>query len=110
MKKRVLSVIMAAALVGTMLAGCGSNSSDSESDSSTAAESTASAGEEKKELKYGKSFGQYTILFEEAVKPILEEEGYTLEAVEVDDVIQNDTALMDGDVDSPNEWRVWPKA
>lgn len=93
MKKRILTIFLAAALVASMAAGCGN--SDSGKDSAGEGEKS----EEKKTLVYGESYGVFTPLFEDAVKPILEEQGYTFEKVNVDDVIQNDQAIMDGDVD-----------
>lgn len=76
------------AMVVTLAAGCGSKDTEEAEDSG-----------EKKELVYGESYGVFTPLFEEAVMPILEDEGYTFEKVNVDDVIQNDQAIMDGEVD-----------
>ncbi len=54
---------------------------------------------DKKVLTYGKSQGPYTVLFETGVKPILEKEGYTFKAVEFSDLVQNDTALQEGEID-----------
>lgn len=54
---------------------------------------------DKKELKYGKAAGPYTVLFEDAIKPILEKQGYTLTAVEFSDLLQNDIALNEGEID-----------
>lgn len=95
MKKRALSILLTAAMAVTLLAGCGSSESTDEK-----TENTETDGEEEKPtLTYGKSYGPFTELFEDAIRPIMEEQGYTFEVVNVDDVIQNDTALMDGDVD-----------
>lgn len=86
MRKKLIGSLIAAVLVATIFTGCGNKKSDQvESD--------------KKILKYGKSQGPYTILFEEAVKPILEEKGYTLNAVDFSDLAQNDTALDEGEID-----------
>lgn len=52
-----------------------------------------------KNIIYGKAAGPYTVLFEEAIIPILEKEGYTFECVEFSDLLQNDTALNEGDID-----------
>ena len=92
MKKRILS-LLAVTVVSAMVVGCGSNSSSDSKDEKT--EST----EEKKELTYGYSYGVFTPLFEDAVMPILEDQGYSFEKVDVDDVIQNDIGIMDGDID-----------
>lgn len=92
MKKRVISMLLAFSVAVTLIVGCGSEkSNDNQSNEGTT--------EEKKELTYGESYGVFTPLFEEAVKPVLEKQGYTFEKVNVDDVIQNNQAIMDGDVD-----------
>lgn len=98
MKKRIFSVFFAAVLVASMAAGC-QNSGGEDSTSAEDSTSTEGTSEEKKTLVYGESYGVFTPLFEDAVKPILEEQGYTFEKVNVDDVIQNDQAIMEGDVD-----------
>lgn len=54
---------------------------------------------DKKELKYGKSQGPYTVLFEDAIKPILEEQGYTVTAVDFTELLLNDIALNEGEID-----------
>lgn len=54
---------------------------------------------EKTTLTYSKSQGPYTELFESAVKPILEEQGFTLQAKDMSDLLTADIALNDGDVD-----------
>ena len=69
--------IIAGLLVATTafsLAACGNSGSGDtkKSDADTS---------EKKEIVYGKSQGPYTELFEDAIVPILEKEGYTLKAV-----------------------------
>lgn len=53
----------------------------------------------KKEISYSKSQGPYTELFEAAIVPILEEQGYTLKGVDFSDLLTADIALNDGDVD-----------
>lgn len=57
------------------------------------------ASGEKTTLTYSKSQGPYTELFEDAVAPILEEQGYTLQSQDVSDLLTADIALNDGDVD-----------
>ena len=61
------------------LAACGNSGSGDtkKSDADTS---------EKKEIVYGKSQGPYTELFEDAIVPILEKEGYTLKAVDLSDL------------------------
>lgn len=60
---------------------------------------TDSLGTDKTTLKYGKAAGPYTVLLEDAVKPILEKQGYKLEVVEFSDLLQNDAALNEGEID-----------
>ena len=86
--------IIAGLLVATTafsLAACGNSGSGDtkKSDADTS---------EKKEIVYGKSQGPYTELFEDAIVPILEKEGYTLKAVDLSDLQSADVALNDGDV------------
>lgn len=85
MKKRGLLVV-AGLLAVSILAGC----------TSTGAGKTSG---EKTTIKYGKAAGPYTVLFENAVKPILEAQGYKLEVVDFSDLLQNDTALNEGEID-----------
>lgn len=63
------------------------------------ADSASANGADKKELKYGKSQGPYTVLFEDAIKPILEAKGYTLTAVDFTELLLNDVALNEGEID-----------
>ena len=53
----------------------------------------------KKTITYGKAAGPYTILFEDAVMPILEKEGYEFKCVEFSDLLQSDMALNEGEID-----------
>lgn len=104
MKKQlaVLSILSAAFVA---FAGCAApgetttNAQQQSQQSSTAVSGQSSASTEKKVLKYGKSQGPYTILFEDAIKPILEKKGYQLQAVEFSDLLQNDTALNNSEID-----------
>lgn len=47
----------------------------------------------------GKSQGPYTELFEAAIVPILEKEGYTVEGTDFSELLTADIALNDGEVD-----------
>lgn len=51
------------------------------------------------EISYSKSQGPYTELFEDAIIPILEEDGWTFRAEEVSELLNANIALNDGDVD-----------
>ena len=81
MRKFILfvSVFIVSALI---LAGCGGDDSG-----------------EKTTIKVGVSPGPYSVLFMDVVKPVLEDQGYTIEDVEFNDLLQADIALADGSVD-----------
>ena len=92
MKKIIASVLVAATAFG--LVACGNSESGDSAKSDSSAKST-----DKKEIVYGKSQGPYTELFEDAIVPILEKEGYTVKGVDLSDLQTADVALNDGDVD-----------
>ncbi|WP_040284555.1 MetQ/NlpA family ABC transporter substrate-binding protein [Tessaracoccus massiliensis] len=75
------------AAAGLLLTGCGATS-DSEG-----------ADGEKTEITYGKAQGPYTVLFEDAIIPIMEADGYTFEKVDMSDLVQNNIALDEGSID-----------
>lgn len=50
-------------------------------------------------IKYSKSQGPYTELFEQAIIPILEAQGYTFEVVESSELLVADQFLQNGEVD-----------
>ena len=106
MRKVIAGVLMGAAVLS--LAACGktetaattaaqaAESQDTQADSTEAAADTTG---DKKEIVYGKSQGPYTELFEAAIVPILEKEGYTVKGVDFSDLQTADIGLSDGDVD-----------
>ena len=106
MRKVIAGVLMGAAVLS--LAACGktetaattaaqaAESQDTQADSTEAAADTIG---DKKEIVYGKSQGPYTELFEAAIVPILEKEGYTVNGVDFSDLQTADIGLNDGDVD-----------
>ena len=85
------------------LAACGKSDTaqTTAAQAAESADSTAAAvdTEDKKEIVYGKSQGPYTELFEAAIVPILEKEGYTVKGVDFSDLQTADIGLNDGDVD-----------
>ena len=105
MRKVIAGILMGAAVLS--LAACGKSetaqttaaqaaeSKDTQADSKAAAADTA----DKKEIVYGKSQGPYTELFEAAIVPILEKEGYTVKGVDFSELQTADIGLNDGDVD-----------
>ena len=89
-KGNLLKKFAAAAILLTFsasLTGCGS---------STTVE--AAGSENGTVIKYSKSQGPYTELFESAVKPILENQGYVVEGIDFSELLTADIALNDGDV------------
>ena len=96
--------LTATGLAAAALAACSSGSSTSTAASSSAASSTAAsdsaaAAGSAGTIRYGKSQGPYTELFEAAIVPILEKEGYTVEGTDFSELLTADIALNDGDVD-----------
>ncbi len=89
------------------LAACGNKETGSRGAENRSQESqdpgNQSSGEDnaasKTEIVYGKSQGPYTELFEAAIVPILEKQGYTLKGVDFSDLLTADIALNDGEVD-----------
>ncbi|MCD8220870.1 MAG: MetQ/NlpA family ABC transporter substrate-binding protein [Clostridiales bacterium] len=72
---------------------------DTEAAKADTGNSAESASDGKTEIIYGKSQGPYTELFEAAIIPILEEQGYTLKGIDFSDLQTADVGLNDGDVD-----------
>ena len=86
--KRKSLVIITLLSVFFLIIGCGKKTKGNKTNSG-----------DKKVIKYGKASGPYTVLFEKAIIPILEKKGYKFEVVEFSDLLQNDTALNEGDID-----------
>ena len=53
----------------------------------------------KKEISMGVSPGPYNDLFKDAVKPILEAEGYKVKLVNFPHLLESDVALSEGSID-----------
>lgn len=87
MKKLLLSSILLVLVLA--LAACGGGNSTA----------SGAEGEEKKTITVGTSPGPYSELFLDGIKPILEDQGYTVEAVDFTDLRQADVALADKGVD-----------
>ena len=87
--KKWLVIGLAAVMTTALVAGCGSDSG----------KSTDKGASTKKELKYSKSQGPYSDLFEKGVKPILEKKGYKFAGKDMSDLLQADIALTEGEVD-----------
>jgi len=85
LNKRKILFIAASAILLVILAACGGNDD--------------SAVEEKETITVGTSPGPYSELFLEAIKPILEDEGYTIEDIDFTELLLADVALTEGSVD-----------
>ncbi len=57
------------------------------------------SGQDTKTIRVGVCAGPYGDMFEEAVKPSLEEKGYTVKIVEFSDYVQPNTALANDEID-----------
>ncbi|WP_042347379.1 MetQ/NlpA family ABC transporter substrate-binding protein [Bacillus massiliigorillae] len=84
MKKLKLFVLMFS-LFTVILAGCSIE--------------TSSESKEKKTILVATSPGPYSELFLKAIKPILEEKGYTIKDKQFSELLQADVALSEGEVD-----------
>jgi D-methionine transport system substrate-binding protein len=97
MKKRLLSGVLAVAMVAAMLVGCGnSNSGTADSEGSVASE-TSTASDEKKVIKIGVRSDGIDQL--NVVRDKIEALGYTVEETVFDDSIQPNVALGEGSID-----------
>ncbi|MBQ8851799.1 MAG: metal ABC transporter substrate-binding protein [Oscillibacter sp.] len=86
-------------LLALSLTACSAKETPAASSPAASSVPAASISTEKTEIVYGKSQGPYTELFEAAIVPILEQQGYTLKGVDFSDLLTADIALNDGDVD-----------
>ncbi len=86
MRKKWMTIFLIGIVMITGLIGCG-KAKEEQVDGN------------KKTITYGKAAGPYTILFEDAVMPILEKEGYEFKCVEFSDLLQSDMALNEGEID-----------
>ncbi len=87
--KKWAVVGLATVMTMGLFAGCGGSEN----------KSVDSGVSSKKELKYSKSQGPYSDLFEKGVKPILEKKGYKFTGKDMSDLLQADIALNEGEVD-----------
>ena len=95
--KRAIQAILLTTVFMLGLAACGNKeaSGQASEDRSTQENETAA----KTVIAYSKSQGPYTELFEAAIVPILEKQGYTLKGVDFSELLTADIALNDGEVD-----------
>lgn len=91
--------LTAAGLAAAALAACGGSASSTAASSAVSSTASSAAAGSAGTIRYGKSQGPYTELFEAAIVPILEKEGYTVEGTDFSELLTADIALNDGDVD-----------
>lgn len=82
--KKTLAIVLTAALGAVSLTGCGKASENVK---------------DEKLIRVGVCAGPYGDMFTEAIKPSLEEKGYTIEITEFSDYVQPNMALADKEID-----------
>src|SRR5690625_4077662 len=82
---KALRMLLIFTFFAVILAACGTKSSND--------------GEDKTTIKVGTSPGPYSELFIDAIQPILEDEGYTIETIDFTELLQADIALDEGSID-----------
>ena len=87
------AIVALAAVLVLGLSGCGSSSSSSSS-------ASASDSSTDKTITVAASPTPHAEILTEAVKPVLEEAGWTLEVKEFTDYVQPNTAVEDGEIDA----------
>ncbi|MDD3360850.1 MAG: MetQ/NlpA family ABC transporter substrate-binding protein [Hespellia sp.] len=95
MKKRLLSALLAGSVVLAALTGCTKANADT---AGSAAGSSASAGDSKT-IKIAASATPHAEILEQA-KPILADEGYTLDITVFDDYVQPNEVVESGEFDA----------
>ncbi len=95
MKKRILTAVIATLTVASLgLFGCSGGTT------SASSSSASSASSEQTTLRVGASPTPHAEILNEAVKPILAEQGIDLEVVEFNDYVLPNTATEEGEVDA----------
>ena len=90
MKKKLIALLSVAALTVGVLTGCGGGSDDKTSDDKTSDDKT---------IKVAASAVPHAEILEQA-KPILAEQGYTLEIQVFEDYVQPNNVVDSGDFES----------
>ena len=93
-KAALIATVALSAVVVLGLAGCGASNSSSSSDSSSTAKS------DDKTITVAATPSPHAEILNNAVKPLLEKEGYTLEVKEFTDYVQPNTVTEEGEVDA----------
>lgn len=103
--KKILSLLLTSILALTLLAACGSSSSEqenstsSETENSTSAEQENNTSSETKKIVVGATPAPHAEILAVA-KEILQEKGYELEIKEFTDYVQPNLSLESGDLDA----------
>lgn len=87
---RTLSAVAAAAALALALSACGAGN----------ATPSTSGGAEKTTIKIGFNPGPYKEMFEGGIEPLLEKEGFTVDAVDFTDGIVVNVAVAKGEIDA----------
>jgi D-methionine transport system substrate-binding protein len=90
--RKALLTATAAAALAVSLTACGGTSSEPQAAGDGAAEKT--------DIKIGFNPGPYREMFEGGIQPLLEDDGYTVEAVEFTDGIVVNVAVDSGEIDA----------
>lgn len=93
--KKILTLLLTAALLLTAFAGCAADSGTSPSDSGT----DTAVGGDSKTIKVGASITPHAEILNQ-IKDALTEAGYELDIIEYTDYVQPNTALEAGDLDA----------
>ncbi|OCF94459.1 metal ABC transporter substrate-binding protein [Gilliamella sp. wkB195] len=88
MKQKLVNNVVVLALFSSLFLITACDNSSSKTDNQT-----------KKEISMGVSPGPYNDLFNDAVKPILESEGYKVKLVNFPHLLESDVALSEGSID-----------
>lgn len=92
-----VAAVIVAAFAAFALAGCGSSQS---SDSGSSSSSSDNSSSEDKTITVAASPTPHADILNNAVAPILEKDGYTLEVKEFTDYVQPNTVTEEGEVDA----------
>ncbi|MCR5719880.1 MAG: metal ABC transporter substrate-binding protein [Lachnospiraceae bacterium] len=117
MKKRIASKLIAGVLTGAtilLMAGCGKNdtktaessvvaqseetTTQSEAVNESEAADESEAPVEKGKITVGVCAGPYGDMFEDCIKPSLNELGYEVEIIEISDIVTPNTAVDEGEI------------
>ena len=93
--KKFAALAAAPLAAALLLTGCSAPGSNTTSDAPT----ESASGEPRETVRYSKSQGPYTELFETAIRPMLEEDGWSFESHDVSELLNANIALAEGDVD-----------